>query len=603
MQNHLLSRPGFANIMNNNLLTYYNTIFNAQITSFSIILPILFVFIQLTNKEHSSFNANKFIKDIRLLIYFFIALLIIFISGLSSYLLTIKEYNFITCINFNSYNLISSNSFSLFIFILFFINFLPIVLFIIFAIKQINPGNFIENYLKNLDFNKLIIYLYKNYGLPSIDFSYLSKSIIISTHGIEEDTELNKKELAKLKLIHKKDKERNEKIEIQISENYENVFAVITNILNYNLSNIYITDFNRALDSLISSYDGLFKKLHNSKDKLLSKKLLLEYCSIINSLYSSAVNVNYRPFLTELIHSLEKLISYHIKNEQFDFCSDIFNTFEHLVDSSSKENFNEINNILNVFLCFSEDFFKKDTDNDTNENIIRTFSRVSEKVIIKYDINKQPIMISRNNEYVFSNIFEALYKYFKYYSVYRIDTYPLILLDCNYCVFKGLLEKINNNQSDLLNNYLNDHLYSFFYEPRNLCINLIEAHNIPSACLSIMRICELYELLIDLKQSERIENYIDTIIYLGFYVASQDSDLSCDFMNAGAMKYIFRKLKEYKGFIKSIDNIIFEIYIKSHSNKINIKKSETFLFNLGELFQSNFNLNFNWSEKNWNSAI
>jgi hypothetical protein len=580
--------------MNNELINYYNNLFIGQITSFSIIIPVIFVFLQLTSKEYTTFQLINAIKSYKFIIYFIFAIIIMISTGFSGFLLTIKQYDFIKFINFYTYPLITSNAFAFSLLLVFVLNFIPIILFVRDNLKQLNPGIFIESYLTKLDVSKLELYLYKNYGLPYIDYSYLSTSKIVIENEYQQ----------KLKQ-HEQDIKRNDKIQRTIDNSYEPVFGIIVNILNYNLTHLYTNDFTYSINSFINSYEGLFNKLKNLQDKNLSKKLIFEYCNILLLIFESSMNINYRPFSAEIISSLKQLIQYHNKTEENDLSVSIFEYFEKFVDVMAERHRQEVSDIFEIYLKEGINLLGSKIDENTIENLLRTFARFSEKVIIKYNIEKQPIMMVTNNENIFNNIFECLYRFYENYSEFHYEKYPLLLLDANYCIFNGFLEKLTEakDKDNLLFKYFSEHSALFFYEPRKLCIKMMDANNARGACLCINRLIELFDLLLEHNKFEIFNQNIETLIFLGFYESSKGLNFKCDFMYNGISNYILSKIQEYQNQISKskIDGIVFELFITSQSNGVDIRKAKNFLFSLGTIFQSNFNLNFDWMQKKWNN--
>lgn len=150
--------------MKSNIVDLYFSIFSLQITSFSIISPIILVFIQLINKEHTYHHTRKLLKNWYIILYFLISSAIVLFSGLGAFALSIGKFNFFPSYNFKIKLLVTNSNFSIAVISFFIIGFIPLMLFIVQVIKELDSGFYTKKYLNSVKINDLVLYLYKNYG-------------------------------------------------------------------------------------------------------------------------------------------------------------------------------------------------------------------------------------------------------------------------------------------------------------------------------------------------------------------------------------------------------------------------------------------------------
>lgn len=588
--------------MNSELISFYGTIFNIQITLIFIIFPILFVFIQLTGKEHTTYLTQKILRDYKVNFCGFVSLLIIIIAGFSNYLLSIQKHDFIKKYYFNLEKYITSNQFSFLVLMVFIINLVIVLYFVIQRVKETNSKFFIESYIKNIKPEILRLYLFKNYGLPIINRPYRSTGIIDLPFDDRGNQKENEKEYKKLEKKYNKESKILKKIQLDIDKKYEPVIEVIINALNYNLINIHINDFNDTFRSFIDSYSDLEKKLRN--DTELIKKLIEDYSKTLFFLFSSSLNINYKPFVINILSGNRSLLESFSKNKDHQYGLPILNSLEDYIDCISMDNEYEADFILKIFYDFGTELIpiEQDEQQSLTEGMLRNFSRCSEKIIDKFNLKKQPIMMGMENKHVYDYIIESLYQFFEAQKRYKAKSYPLLLLDANYCVFKALITKLESSDSDIFKNYFYENHYLFFREPQKLFVEAVKNDNDRGACLCLLRLCELYDLLYGKNPNEIFNKNIDELVYIGFFIHSQNREIQSDLLLLNSTEnFVYEKIAKYKTRIKSIDSIVFDLFLKSHSNEINIEKSEVFLMELAYMFESNFGLEIDWKNKKWNN--
>jgi hypothetical protein len=584
--------------MLDNFKNFYGIIFNGQITSISILLPITFIFIQLTNKEYTSSFFNKIFKDNNFRLYLLFSSIIIFVSGIGTYLLTIKDYNFFSFVNFNSIAILTSEKFGLFLVMLFLVNFIPFFRFIISNLKSIDPSIYISSYLDNLSSKEVEIYLLNNYGIPkNIDLSNISFSLqelMSNENNFKDNKENNNDKLSKIKRDRKK-------IKKEIEEEYKDILDVIKNILNHNLTNSNINDFKSSIFSLINNYSILYHKLDDLKhEEHLKKALTKEYIQIFKFLYEDSQNLSKSQFSALIIKGIKELINNIIELEDYYNLTNAFATLENFIVFQNKNNYSSVENITEIFSEDAIKIYKSNIDQEYRENLLRIYTRVSERIINKFSLKKQPIMMGIENEYIYDNIFETHYNFFKITRDIYTDEYPLILLDTNYCIFKAVYNRLNSAHSEYENNYLREKTHSFFYEVELLFEEFVKKENIKGACLCVFRITDLFDILYKNDEYNLMKENIDTLIYMGYRAASQDKEFKTLFLDEGIENYVLKKLHNYKGLINNIDEEVNEINLRSHSNLVDLNRSDAFLFDLAELYESNFNMNFTWENREWN---
>ncbi len=586
--------------MNTGLIDFYSTMFNIQITLIFIIFPILFVFIQLTGKEHTTYLTQKIMSDIKIKICGFASLIIIIITGFSYYLLSLEKHDFIKSYYLNVEQYITSNLFSLSVLIIFITNLIFILSFVLQRIRETNPKFFIESYILKIKPEALKLYFYKNYGLP-----YLSRPFRFEITGLrfgkatKEDQERHEKAYKKSMKQYKKLKKKNRRIQSDIDQKYEPVLEVVINTLNYNLTNIHISDFHNTFESFIDSFFNLKTKLNDEEG--LIDKLVKDYSKNLTFLFDSALNINYKPFTTTILSGNRSLLDVLIKQKNYQYCSILFDSFENYVDALSNKNEEEIDTLFKIFHDYGTKLIKHDSsEQKTTEAMLVNFSRCAEKTISKFDIIEQPVMMGIDNKYAYDYIFECLYQFFEYQKKYKAASYPLLLFDANYCVFNALVKKYKSSKNKFFKDYFSEHQYTFFSDSRKLFIENYKNENERSACLCTMKVCELYDILAKNELNDILKTNIEILIYIGFFIFSKDKDISCDFMFDGLRKYIFERLSRYKPNVGNIDDIVFELHIKSISREeIDMKKAEPFLMDLAYLFESNFRLKIDWKNKKW----
>lgn len=585
--------------MNNNLIALYNIIFQLQIALIGIILPLLFVFVQLMNKEHSFYHIQSIIESYKLKIYLIISIIIIIISGLGSYFLSIVSFNFFENYNFHAKEIITNNCFSISIILIFLLNFLHLLKFLYTSIKEINPIFYIKQYLSNISIESLKIYLYKNYGLPyfnthknllikisklKINKSEINEEIIESDFEISADGKLIKiKDFDNNYLISKdgvldinnsdaEDNEKNKKeeeyfelIEAQIIKDYKPIFDIPFNILNYNISNYFLIDFNQCYDVYIEYYFDSYKilKRENTEENNLCLKLTIEYCNKIKLLFQISLSKNGIIFYNKFLDANNEMFNFLIGNDDNISLIASLNTFESFIDLLDSTQENECNKISEILNHISADIFKtfKNNSAKTIEEYLSIFSKISEKIIHKYNLKKQPLMMNIDSKYIYDNIINGLYEIFSLYKNHIIEKNPSILLDLNYCIFKAILDKVLYNRSGLINEYFKKQSILFIFEPIDLLKEYLKTDNYKNACYCIIRI---FEILGDLNNlySHLLKEYLEYIFEIGIIINSKNEKDKCELIPEGIDEYIINKIKEFNFYFDKSDHFFVDLRIK-----------------------------------------
>lgn len=384
----------------------------------------------------------------------------------------------------------------------------------------------------------------------------------------------------------------------KISQFSEPVFEIPSNIITFNLINYNVNDFNNSLNEYISSYEGFLikiKKYDASND--LAQKLTNDYANNLIHIFTNSLSREFHPFSMSIIKSNSTIIDAAIKLNEVSLCDVIFSKFELYVEFLSEKNHTEAMELLNIFENKGLQLLNVGNIDEAHiDNMFRSYSRASERIIDKFDLGRQPIMMSIDNQSIFYEIININYAYFDSFQSLLPKNYPLILLDTNYCVFRAFLEKSALDCSEEYSTFFKEQIYTFFSNPAKLCECNLEVKNYRGACLCLMRLCKLYELLIEFKKEDEIQTQIEYLVILAFKFAAIRHPFFIDFMSESPKQYAYDNLSKYRKYIDNIDSYIFEYSIKN-----NVRETESYLFELGDLFESNFNLNFNWQTKKWNS--
>lgn len=578
-----------------NIITFYNLIFSSQITSFSIIIPVLFVFFQMTNKEFAPRSFNNILKDFRIISYLILAFTTMSVSGLGSYVLTFENLSIPDFVGINLRKQFGSAYYPFGLFFAFLLTFVPIVLFIRRQVILMNPTRFMQIYFKELSIKKLRLYLYKNHGLPSI--TYPPIEFLVEPEFIENRRIVSLSQKEEILKKHESEKTRNDKILRKIQKSYEPVFSIARNVLHYNLENSNIHDFQSSLAEFIRIHSSLCTRLEIERESSLGEGLTREYCKIILELYEASLSKQHSNFSSVVASELDSFIKQNLNLWDFKANLIIFQEIERFIDCLRIENYREASKLLGLFEQHADRFLREVKSIEVADDFFRAFSRSAEKAILKFEASPQPLMNNEHNNSLLDPIINCHSTCFDIFMEVYEKEYPLILLDANICIFRQLLKRpINENEQDT-DTFVNTMVYHFLSGPRDTFMACADADNPRGAALCIMRIFEIYDLLIEHDHITVLQDSIEYAIFMGFYAASRPSPITADFLPSGATSFILAKLGKIKHHIRSIDGIVMEILIKSHSNGVIWKKCDDFLFDLAALFQSNFGLMIDWQQR------
>ena len=587
--------------MEDRAIGFLNNIFNIQITSFSIILPLVFLFIQLSAKEHGTGRIIRSLADLRLILYFTISVCIILIAGLSGLLVGLpddKIWPILLCYKKLSLEpALQTGLVGAFV-----LNLLLVAGFILKSVRHIDPRNYISDILRSFSRTDIETFVFRNQGLPYIHFPRVELDILFAEgEVVQTKSKMQTAEYLKEKRESEAQERRNRNYQARIDKDYQDILAPAANILNYNLSNTYIEDFNAALGSFLKGLPRLESKLDISVDPRLREKLLSEFLLRFRPLYAAAQRNSYPGFATTILEAFVDLAKGLLEARRFVEASIVIDNFEGLLDETTFDRRNVLFVFFRFFVEYSTELLKDNTEPESISNLFRAFSRVSEKVIDRFDLETLPLMMRSRSDTLFGWVNEAKYALFDKYIEFRANDYPLLVLDMNYCLFRAYTKKLSEKPSDDLKRFIEEQLYHFYDHPKRLCESAIEADNIKSACLCVMRYGELFNWLEENKQQYLISQGLVELIELGFLAVSSGKKLVAEFLGQGIPSAVLEYVSRYSRYAREIDSEIFDLYLRGQRPNYNHETMEDFLFELGTRLRSNFGLNFSWENRTWNA--
>lgn len=583
-----------------NLINYYNTLFGIEVAIFGITSAVIFVFIQLLFSAYSYKHILHLIKDKWLLLYFFSSLLVLLMTSLASYFLSVLHRDIVPGINFHT-SVVESPIYAFICLLLIFFSAICFSIAMIKDLSYLNPSRALFLLSQGINYSDISKYLWKKYPLE-IPFA-LRMNIVIKfvDFSKRKSEKTSKSQIGKNEKKRKIELERVEKIIEKINKQSlyaEDPYRPLRDMMIQFIKKSDLSSLEEATTLINGTYDNFLRELPTkSKTWTPEENLLASYIKHIIEIFDTLLEVSDK----EGLESAKKIIlksSFELANKLFDYKKleevDVLGEWwQKIADRAIGSSGLIFQAIMNNYKEIGKNYFsllKKETKKDEGkverliDNLFRYIGWLGERLLIKVPFEEEPLFRNHSYSTEYDEYYNCLMAFEDDYQRDYPNLYPLIYFDALNVVMRRLIKIFSKDNTSNLDTNIFSIAYAFY----SFAESAMKAANSRGAALAALNLKETYQELKRAGLDKNAKDIASLVIELGMQASSYTDQLEgIDFMSEGIDEWAINLLSEVGD---EIEGQVTEAYIKSTG--LDHDGVWSFVTRLGKKMGTNFGLMF-----------
>jgi hypothetical protein len=600
-------------IMNQDLISFYGTLFATEFTIWGVIAAVIFVFIQII---YATFSSNELIyiyKNIFFKLYIFIGICSLILCTIGFLCSSYPEI--FLWINFDMFSTIISPGFAYSSILMFFISIGLFLLWVMTNIGYLHPTKMLLLSKNSITHDQLSKFLLKKYGLqpPSevatfIRISgYMGDKILSKGYTAEmglgnlspdekRDYELKKIEFKEAELKYsqkiikiKKEAENNSDpfipintVAIRSIEKYDISTLNDIKLMTIEIVRNFIKDNNKVSANWGPHWNPYNELSESLVDHIIENlRIQIEICNNNRFLQGSLTLMSITEDIASLVMTVEKQQRNGIL-KLLDFWKLSANQSIGLNPSLFYQIIRQYSQLIDIL------FELKDEPTGLMDEIFRNLGWISEQSKFKDAFKISPIMYDSGHQTEYDSLMNCILSAGDKYINKRPNWYPLVYIGAVRSILESTIS-ILLGKKELTERQNN--IFSLIYTIFRYFEAALEIGNINGIKLAYSSISQIYEYLKDTGYDKAIEQTVNLITDMGARISDRE-----DLTLFGSNKPIFEDIIE----LLSRDNhpgiiqlTLHEAYIHRHTEFQN-DHFWKFVKKLGKLRKTNFDFMFDW---------